>query len=305
MPTEEDISRKRPVAIMLNNDRADQPMNGVSRADIVYEVPVEGVATRMMAVFQDYQNIILTGPVRSARHYFVYIAGSYDGIIMSSGASEPAYDASSAREIPLLTADRRGSSLFVRNRNRVSGRTFEAMRSMVTNERLMQRLPDVVTRLTHEDNFTHALTFSDNATPVGGSSANSVEVRFSSHGKISTFTYDADRNVYSMRQHGSNFIDANNGTHVSFSNLIVIRTPITALQGPHGVAGRRDMPTTGTGVGYFVHGGQIIEINWSRPNYSSQFSYTLKDGTELVLGRGKTYIGIITTDENNARVTFE
>jgi hypothetical protein len=112
-----------------------------------------------------------------------------------------------------------------------------------------------------------------------------------------------------MRQHfGSNsvnFIDANDSSQISFTNLIIIRTRVSALQGTFGVAGRRDMPTTGTGEGYFVHGGQIIEIEWHRPDYSDQFSYTLKDGTELILGRGKTYIGIIPSNTNEGQVSFE
>jgi len=66
-------------------------------------------------------------------------------------------------------------------------------------------------------------------------------------------------------------------------------------------AGRLNITTTGTGTGYFVCGGEYVEINWSRANESSQFIYTLTDGSELVLGQGKTYICLI---RNNMNVEF-
>jgi len=42
-----------------------------------------------------------------------------------------------------------------------------------------------------------------------------------------------------------------------------------------------------------VCGGKYIDIKWSRTDYSSQFKYALDDGSELFLGRGKTYICIV------------
>jgi hypothetical protein len=41
MPTQEDISRNRPFSIVLGNTTDALPMNGVSEADILYEVLVE------------------------------------------------------------------------------------------------------------------------------------------------------------------------------------------------------------------------------------------------------------------------
>ena len=39
---DEDISRLRPVAVMINDLKAAQPQLGVSQADIIYEMPAEG-----------------------------------------------------------------------------------------------------------------------------------------------------------------------------------------------------------------------------------------------------------------------
>ena len=41
---------KRPVAVMVNNVDPAMPQYGVGKADIIFEIPVEGDATRFMAL---------------------------------------------------------------------------------------------------------------------------------------------------------------------------------------------------------------------------------------------------------------
>jgi hypothetical protein len=301
-PTRTDISRNRPIAIVLANTTEALPMNGVSDADILYELPVEGGLTRMLGIFQDFSDVSKAGSIRSIRHYTVQIAESYDAILLASGGSEPALNEVRDRNITYLQEGARGSTVFVRDRNRIPGRRVDGLHSVVTtNYRLIRWLDDSDLRLEHDANRENVLKFTDNATPVGGADALQVVVRFST-GKNSTFEYNADSNVYHMRQFNRDFIDANDDERVSFTNLLIIKTPVTALSGQYAGAGRRDMPTTGTGEGYFVHGGKFIEIIWSRADKASQFVYTLRDGTELNLGRGNTYIGVVPT---NMRVDFE
>jgi len=297
-PTEEDISRNRPLAIVLANSTDSLPMNGVSRADVLYEVPVEGNITRMLGIFQDFSGAGKTGSVRSLRHYTVQIAESHDAIVLASGGSEPAINELRSRNITNLLEGSHpaGHQFFTRDRGRIPGQTLQSYRSVITTGDLVTRLlPDLAERrdirLLHDDDHEHAFLFSGEATPDGGSVANEVVVSF--FGKNTTFVYNEDENLYYMYQYGREFIDVNNGEHISFANLIILETDITMLQGPYGVAGRRDMRTTGDGEGYFVHGGRFIEINWSRVE-SEQFEFTLQDdGSRLELGRGKTYIAIV------------
>jgi hypothetical protein len=62
---DEDISAKRPWAIMINNLDKALPQCGVSQADIIYEVPAEGGVTRMMAIFSDISDVSPIGSMRS------------------------------------------------------------------------------------------------------------------------------------------------------------------------------------------------------------------------------------------------
>jgi hypothetical protein len=82
-------SNLRPYAVMINNIKVALPHCGVSKADIIYEVLVEGT-TRMMAIFSDISDAGALGSMRSIRPYFIELARSYDAIVVHAGGSEQA-----------------------------------------------------------------------------------------------------------------------------------------------------------------------------------------------------------------------
>ena len=85
LPVDQEIGTKRPIAIMLNNLKAAQPMCSISRADVVYEYVVEGAITRLMALFENYEDLDKIGSVRSCREYFVYTMLEFDAIYRNYG----------------------------------------------------------------------------------------------------------------------------------------------------------------------------------------------------------------------------
>ena len=91
LPSDEDLSSKRPVAIMINNLRASLPQVGISNADILYECLVEGGTTRLMAVVMNYEELGVIGSVRSSREYYLDFAANHDAIYVHAGGSTEAY----------------------------------------------------------------------------------------------------------------------------------------------------------------------------------------------------------------------
>ena len=89
----EDISGKRPIAVMFNNLEKALPQLGVGQADVIYEIVAEGGITRMMGLFQDIQGAGDLGSIRSARDYYVNLAYGHDAIYVHAGGSPQAYDA--------------------------------------------------------------------------------------------------------------------------------------------------------------------------------------------------------------------
>lgn len=84
----------RPWAVMIDNYVGARPTVGVGAATLVYEAPVEGGVTRLMAVIRAQDLPAAIGPVRSARPYFlkwaqelgatyVHVGGSPDALALA------------------------------------------------------------------------------------------------------------------------------------------------------------------------------------------------------------------------------
>ena len=79
------IGRRRPVAVMLGNDRNGAPQSGLTNAGVIYEAPVEGQITRLMGIFEDYDNLEKIGSVRSCRDYYIFYANEFNAIYTHYG----------------------------------------------------------------------------------------------------------------------------------------------------------------------------------------------------------------------------
>lgn len=86
---DESVVTRRPIAVMIPNNAPAMPQYGISRASIVYEAPVEGRITRLMAVFEDFDGLDRIGPVRSSRDYFIYVAMGYEAVYCNWGLARP------------------------------------------------------------------------------------------------------------------------------------------------------------------------------------------------------------------------
>ena len=293
MPTDTDLTRNRPFAVMINNHSASMPQHGVSNADITYEILVEGGITRMMAVYQDISDIGVIGSIRSARLYYVDIVQSYDAIYIFGGGSEQAYEALRSRSITRMdgVAGPR-AEIFYRDPNRPYTNSSEHT-LFTSSERIMRWLPTYGLRLDLDEGYERALSFAEDGTPAGGGKAQDFAVSFSTY-KTTSFSYHEDDGLYYLSQHGGAYVDGNDSSQMSVTNVLVLHTNVSNIPGD--AWGRLSVRTTGTGSGYFICGGEYIEIEWSRADDSSQYVYTLLDGSELVLGRGRSYICIISND---------
>jgi len=292
-PRDEDLTHYRPFAFVLNNLSVALPHAGTAQVDILYEFPVEGGVTRMVAIIQDPSDLGAIGTIRSARYYFVCISESYDAIFVHAGDSWVARDLIRDRGIDNLNGvTGTHGRLFYRDDTRRRTMGYEHS-MMTTGQRIVDGVADFNIRTEHAEGYERNLRFTENAAPVGGGSAKEVVIRATST-KNSSFTYNEDSGQYFMRQFGRNFIDETTGEQVGFTNILVLQTSVTAWPGCR--AGLRVIETTGRGTGFFINGGYYTEIMWSRADESSQFEYTLPDGSPLYLGIGRTFISVVPND---------
>ena len=78
---------QRITAVMVNNIVAARPQRGLSKADILFEIKVEGGITRFMPVFTDYKTVGEVGPVRSGRDQFFRLILPWQALYVHEGQS--------------------------------------------------------------------------------------------------------------------------------------------------------------------------------------------------------------------------
>ena len=297
LPVDEEIADSRPYAIMINNISVAQPQLGIAKADIIYEILVEGGITRMMAIFQDVSGAGEIGSIRSSRPYFVDIALAYDAIYIHAGGSPDAYTELKSTGITSLDGvNGKKQDIFFRDKDRQKKMGLE--HSLVTTSDLIAKfLPQYGVRLVHNDGYACAMVFRDDAVPAAPASssgvtspAETVTAHFSSS-KTTTFTYSPDSGAYDISQYGKAYKDGASNETITAVNVLVLKTAVDAISGDD--KGRILVDTTGSGKGYYFCGGQYQQITWSRKSINNQFAFTLGDGSSLAFAKGRTYICIV------------
>ena len=297
LPSEEDASGLRPVAVMLNNLKNALPQQGNSQADIIYEVLAEGGITRMLGVYQHPERVGRIGSVRSARQYHWELAQGHDAVYIHAGASPEFYSTKS--RLGLFTVDGvngaysyAGAGMFWRDRSRIPGHYYDFEHSLLTSGEAITAMLEKEGKTAHTSGYQYEMAFVDDGTPAGGQSAVTVTVPFSNY-KSGVFRYDPATKLYAVEEYGEAYIDGNDNTQVAVTNLLVLQAVCTVV----GDAGRITVNLT-SGSGWFACGGQIVPITWKKGGADSQLRYYGADGSPLTLGRGKSYVCIIPTSRS-------
>ncbi|MBE6571906.1 MAG: DUF3048 domain-containing protein [Ruminococcaceae bacterium] len=289
---EESYVNKRPVAMMINNIKQAIPQLGISNADIMYECIVEGGITRLMCVFSDYENLPVTGSVRSSRDYYIDLAQSHDAIYAHCGGSEDAYSTIAARYIDNIDGVRGSqaeANSYWKDQDRVRNMGYEHA-SMTSGEKISNAVTALKFRTQINEGFAHPLHFYETETAIEGEDAMSVTVSYSGSYSRSFFAYDEANGEYKKGQYGEAHIDANTGKAVSFENLLLLGV---SYRNTGDYYNHLVMTFEGEGKGYYVTGGKLKNIVWKKADRQSPYSLFEADGvTPLLINPGKTYIGL-------------
>ncbi len=294
-PTDSDLSGQKPVTVVLNNIRAAMPQQGNSTADIIYEAVAEGGITRMLAVYQDPADLTTIGSVRSARDCFLDLALGHDGVFVHAGGSHYVYDTLAQLGVDDVDGVKgtNASGIFYRDPDRTPGVTYALEHTMMADgETLVKNLTANGILGPHSQGYQYEMNFTADGTPADGENANTVTVSFSSY-KTTTFRYDSAKKVYLVEQYDEPFIDGNDNTQISTTNLLVLKTDYSFMDDGY----YSDVKLT-SGSGYFACGGKMIPITWEKGNHYDQLRYYTADGKPLTLGVGKSFVCIIPTSQS-------
>ncbi len=298
---DQDVSARRPFAVMFNNLRKALPQVGVSKADVIYEIVAEGGITRMMALFQDLEGVGDIGSIRSARDYYVSIARGHDAVYIHAGGSPQAYDAFDDLKMSHIDfVNGPYGNMCWRDPDRRKSAGLE--HSLFTSgEKVLEQLPKRIAQ-EHDDGYAVGWTF-DKEVPAGGTAAAKLTVPFSTY-KTGYFTYDAGENRYLIDQYIDKkdipYVDGDTDEPVSVRNVLVLYTDVSGVKGDD--KGRKAVRTTGKGEGLLLRDGQLYQIAWERRSEEACYSFLDQAGKPFPLAVGSSYINIVSCD---ARVEWE
>jgi len=294
----------RPVAVMINNIRAALPQSGICAADIIFEFPVEGGITRLMALFKDLAAVGNLGTVRSSRKYFVQTAQGFDAVYIHLGASDEAYSYISANKVTAIDClkGQWDASMIFRDPDRIRNSGYEHS-AYTTGERIVKALATLSkngSRVEIAGEKQRFFAFNDEEATLDGREAVNVKAAVTSI-VTAGFNYNTDEKVYYKTQNTAAHFDEAADQQLSVKNVIILAVNMRIKSGrnPDGLL---DVDIIGSGDGYYISNGRCVDIKWAKSGAEAPIVLTNPDGTPLALNRGNMYIGVLSGLKN---VTFE
>ena len=302
--TDEEIALKRPLAMMLNNTSVALPMSGVSEASIIYECPVEGRITRWMGIFEDWEDLTRIGSVRSCRLYYLQFAQEFDSIYAHYGQAIYAVEALNSGEYDVLSGavkyiDDPATSTYDRisRPGKATEHTLYAFPKGILKD-IEKKGYDMTMPEDYEGKFKFAdvgdiAEYEDypDATflqPGGTGGKNGFG------GVKATFEYNASDKLYYRSTYGNPHMDELSGEQVAVTNVIFQYCDGTVLDSKDYLHFATQSEKNDCIV--FTN-GNMIEGYWSNPGeLGTPARYYEKNGEEITLNTGKTFVCIIWKD---------
>jgi hypothetical protein len=286
---------KRPLNVRLPNDPNARPQYALNKADIVFEMIVEGGVTRYSAIFHSKDPDVI-GPIRSYRFSDLYLTQMLRGALVSSGSTIEERDA-------VTTSINAGNMLSV-----------DAVRDGAPYYR-------VAFRPAPNNEFAGALALREAVNRAGGGSPVDVpSLPFLAPGNTdpaaggfaaakpaktasvpfqgvwaTTFTWDAAANGYRRSQAGVQTVDGDGSGAILAKNVIVMTTDIwqtNVVEDSLGSKGLDYRMTSGGAVSIF-RDGLRMDGSWKRDGPLDMFTFWDAAGAPILLEPGQSWIHFI------------
>ena len=206
---------RRPIAVMLNNIKEAIPQSSIEAADIVYEAPVEGGITRLMGIYEDFDDLDKIGSVRSSRLYYCYFAKEFDAVYVHWGQAIYAQDLLNSSNIDNLNGLELEGSTFFRSSDRVAPHN-----GYTSGSRLLAGIEKKGYRTDYTSDYKQKFLFSDEeVTLPNGASAKKVTPGYAVNKPW--FEYQESDGLYYRYQYGDKQIDKETGNQIAYKNIIM------------------------------------------------------------------------------------
>ena len=268
------------LAVKIDDTKEAHPQIGISEADVVYVEQVESGLTRLLAIYSsNYPEDI--GPVRSARISDIDLLAQYGRVAFAySGSQTKMRPVLAAANLNNLSAERNPPSIFSRDETRT------APVNMILHPNLL---------IEHATNKLNLDLVKLNLSPwsfgdISKSAAAVAKVKVKFPNSRYEISWNAKGKCWDLAQNGNTEVTTV-GKSVCIDNVILQNVVIEpSIYGDKFGGVTPLSKTVGSGTAYLLRDNKYLNINWNRiePN---QFTQWLgKDGKEVNLKAGKTWI---------------
>jgi hypothetical protein len=293
---------KRALLVKIDNVPLARPHYGLTQADIVFEILVEGFATRLAAVFhsQDPQTI---GNIRSARLADRSLTPMVRGALVYSGTS--------AYEMPLIQRDAVNGKYVDLSADYTSGYYRVTFRpgpyNMFTSATAMRQAiaahgadtPQQIPSWGFLAATDHVATIAGMA---GGVAATDITIPYREDISLVKYQFDPQTRTYARFQNNAGKsvrdIDAVNNQPVAAANVVIVHTEIWEVPEIVDAAGAHahDMRLTGTGSATIFRDGLRQDATWSRAGDTDPFVFKNSAGEKILFDQGQTWVHVVPND---------
>ncbi|MCI8330949.1 MAG: DUF3048 domain-containing protein [Bacilli bacterium] len=285
-------SKTRPIAVMINNNHAAWPHAGLQKSYLNYEIVAEGGITRIMALYKDVKDVEKIGSVRSSRPYYLDYVLENDAIYVHWGGSDQAY--SDIRSLGLDHIDGmtyEGKYFF---RDKTGGRAYEHT-GFTKMSMIEEGIDNLQIQKTTEKGtvFNYSVDEIDISEKEGAIKADDILIDYSYYHNTS-YKYDETRKVYLRSMSDKAHVDAVTNEQYTAKNIITYQVRNKSIDS----YGRQKLENVGSGEGYYITNGYAVPITWEKSSRSGKTIYKYKDGIEIKLNDGNTWVQIQPVDED-------
>lgn len=281
---------RRPISVMLNNIIDAVPQAGIEEAGVVYEAPVEGAICRFQAFFDDYDKLDKIGSVRSARTYFVYFSKQFDSIYLHFGQARYALDALESPEIDNLSGlSGVGNTVYYRTTDRVAPHNAYA-----SAEGIKAGIEQMGYRKNLKKGYEGPYKFAEDDEEVNLEKGKpAIKIIPGYYVNKPWFEYNEKEKLYYRFQYDGKHIDQLTNHQLAYKNIIFQYCECESYYGTPYL----NINTMGSGKGKYFTNGKYIDITWKKDSEFGQTFYYDKDGNQITMNQGKTWVCIITEED--------
>ena len=265
-------SLNRVLAVKIDNIVLARPSTGLTRADIVYAIPVEGGLSRLLAIFSSrYPPVV--GPVRSARQDDLQLLRQF-------GRPAFAYSGATPRLLPYIHRAARIVNLCAGTASgyfRDLGRAAPSNLYAHTRQLLAQA---------HAASTAHGIGFRFGPPPPGGRVTRSASVSYPA--ASFRFTWSAAKGRWLVSMDGTPAVSSN-GARLSAATVVIQHTTVRTSRFKE--YGHRPpyAESAGSGSAIVLRSGRAWTVHWSRPSADGGTTFTTASGQPVTFARGQVW----------------